>query len=296
MSKKLLFVYNPHAGKAQITGHLSTIINTFTKGGYLVTARPTQSRGDGSEVIKSLARDYDIVVCSGGDGTMCEAVTGLMALPAEQRPPLGYIPAGSTNDFASTLGISKNMPEAAEMIVHGIPFRCDVGAFNDKYFTYVAAFGAFTSVSYGTSQQIKNLLGHTAYLLEGIKQVGSIKPLHLKIEVGDKIIEDDFLFGMVSNTIQVGGMKIPSDMAISLNDGLFEVFMVRAPKSVTDIQDMIAEALKQNTEAKSFLSFKARKVRFTCETPMPWTTDGEFGGSCTEVVVENINNAIGIIV
>lgn len=296
VNKKLLFVYNPHAGKAQITGHLSQIIDTFTQNGYLVTARPTMAQGDAEEVIAAIGKDFDLVACSGGDGTLCEAVSGIMSIPMEKRPPIGYIPAGSTNDFASTLGISKDMPEAAEMMMKGIPFRCDVGAFNDKFFTYVAAFGAFTAVSYGTSQQIKNILGHTAYLLEGIKQVGSIKPFRLKIQVGESTIEDDFLFGMVSNTVQVGGLKIPSDMAISLNDGLFEVFMVRAPKSVADIQGMIAEALRQEVASKSFLSFKARKVRFISAEPVPWTIDGEYGGDCSEVVVENLNNAIGIVV
>lgn len=296
MSKKLLFVYNPMAGKAQITGYLSMIIDTFTKAGYLVTARPTLGPGDGKEVIRELARGYDMVVCSGGDGTLSESVTGIMALPPEERPPIGYIPAGSTNDFASTLGISKDMTEAAEMIVSGIPLRCDIGAFNDKFFTYVAAFGAFTSVSYGTSQQVKNLLGHTAYLLEGIRQVGSIKPYHLKIEVGENTIEDDFLFGMVSNTVQVGGMKIPSDVAFSINDGLFEVLMVRAPKSMTDIQGMIAEALRQEVASKSFLNFKAGKIRFISDSPMPWTLDGEFGGDCVDVTVENLSKAIGIVV
>ncbi|MCH5186858.1 MAG: YegS/Rv2252/BmrU family lipid kinase [Oscillospiraceae bacterium] len=296
MSKKLLFVYNPMAGKAQITGYLSKIIDTFTKAGYLVTARPTLGPGDGIEVIRELARSYDLVVCSGGDGTLSESVTGIMTLPPEERPPIGYIPAGSTNDFASTLGIAKDMAEAAEMIVSGIPLRCDIGAFNDKFFTYVAAFGAFTSVSYGTPQQVKNLLGHTAYLLEGIRQVGSIKPYHLKIEVGETTIEDDFLFGMVSNTVQVGGMKIPSDVAFSINDGLFEVLMVRAPKSVADIQGMIAEALRQEVASKSFLNFKAKKIRFISDSPMPWTLDGEFGGDCVDVTVENISKAIGIVV
>ncbi|MGN1098047.1 MAG: diacylglycerol/lipid kinase family protein [Clostridia bacterium] len=299
MSKKLLFVYNPHAGKGQITGNLSDIIDTFTKGGYLVTARPTQYQGDGLKVIEEMGADYDLVACSGGDGTLCETVSGIMGIPSDKRPPIGYIPAGSTNDFASTLGIPKDMLSAAKMMMRGIPFRCDVGGFNEKYFTYIAAFGAFTSVSYGTSQQIKNVLGHTAYILEGIKQVGSIKPYHLKLEVGDKVIEDDFLFGMVSNTTQVGGMKTisnMSDLAISLNDGLFEVFMVRAPKSITDIQDMIGEAIRQDMNSKSFLNFKAGKIRFTCETEVPWTIDGEFGGNCTTVEINNLKNAIGIIV
>ncbi len=294
--KKLLFVYNPHAGKAQITDQLSAIIDTFTKNGFLVTARPTQARGDGLEVVKTMGMDYDLIACSGGDGTLCETVSGLMSIPPQSRPPIGYIPAGSTNDFASTLGIPKEMLDAAKVIVHGIPFRCDVGAFNDKYFTYIAAFGAFTSVSYGTSQQIKNVLGHTAYLLEGIKQVGNIKPYRLKINANGKIIEDDFLFGMVSNSTQVGGMKTISDLAISLNDGLFEVFMVRAPKNIADIQDMISEAIRQDMNSKSFLSFKTRKVSFECKAPVPWTIDGEFGGDCTKVDIENLNNAMGIIV
>lgn len=296
MSKKLLFVYNPHAGKGQITAHLSNIIDIFTKGGYLVTARPTQAAGDGMNVIREIGGEFDLVACSGGDGTLCEAVSGIMTIPPEKRPPIGYIPAGSTNDFASTLGIPKDMPAAAEMVINGIPFRCDIGAFNEKYFTYVAAFGAFTSVSYGTPQQIKNVLGHTAYLLEGIKQVGSIKPYRLKLEVGGKIIEDEFLFGMVSNATQVGGIKSMSDLAISLNDGLFEVFLVRAPKKIADIQDMISEAIRQDMNSRSFLNFKCRSVTFTSASPIPWTIDGEFGGDCEKVEIRNINNAIGIIV
>ncbi len=294
--KKMLFVYNPHAGKAQITGSLSAIIDIFTKGGYLVTARPTQASGDGMEVIKELGEKYDIVVCSGGDGTLCEAVGGLMSLPREKRPPLGYIPAGSTNDFASSLGIPKDMKDAAEMIIHGIPFRCDIGAFNEKYFTYVAAFGAFTSVSYGTPQQIKNVLGHTAYILEGAKQVGSIKPYHIKLEVGEKVIEDDFLFGMVSNATQVGGMKTPSELAISLNDGMFEVLLVRSPKSLADIPDMLSEVIRLDMNAKSYLNFKCSSITFSSETPIPWTIDGEFGGDRERVDIRNISNAIGIIV
>ncbi len=296
MTKRLLFVYNPHAGKGQIDTHLPGIIDTFTKGGYLVTARPTQSAGDGMRVIREIGGEYDLVACSGGDGTLCETVSGIMDIPAEKRPPIGYIPAGSTNDFASTLGIPKDMADAAEMVVHGIPFRCDIGGFNDRYFTYVAAFGAFTSVSYGTPQQIKNVLGHTAYLLEGIKQVGSIKPYHIRLEVGEKIVEGDFLFGMVSNATQVGGIKTMSDLAISLNDGLFEVFMVRAPKRITDIQDMISEAIRQDLNSRSFLNFKCRRCVFTSDTPIPWTVDGEFGGECTRVDIRNINNAVGIIV
>ena len=215
-----------------------------------------------------------------------------MALPAENRPPLGYIPAGSTNDFASTLGIPKDMRDAAKMIISGIPFRCDIGSFNDKYFTYVAAFGAFTSVSYGTPQQIKNVLGHTAYLLE----VGNIKPYRIKLEVGDKIIEDDFIFGMVSNATQVGGIKTMSELAISLNDGLFEVFMVRAPKSISDIPDMVSEALRQDMNAKSFLNFKCTRAVFSFDRAVPWTIDGEFGGDCERVEIKNMNNALGIIV
>ncbi len=294
--KNLLFVYNPHAGKAQITASLAEILNIFTKAGWLVTARPTLAAGDASRVVAEIGADYGLVACSGGDGTLCETVSGMMSVPAEKRPPIGYIPAGSTNDFASTLGIPKTMTEAAEVMMHGLPLKCDIGAFNDKYFTYVAAFGAFTSVSYGTSQQIKNILGHTAYLLEGIKQVGNIKPFHLKVTVGEKCIEGDFLFGMVSNTLQVGGMKIPSDMAISVNDGLFEVFLVRAPKNIADIQGMITDAMKLDLNSKNFLSFKAAKVNFTSETPMPWTIDGEYGGDCTLVTVENRSNAVGIIV
>ena len=156
--KKMLFIFNPFSGKAQIKSKLFEIIDVFVKGGYEVIVHPTQAVGDGFEKTKELAPQVDLVVCSGGDGTLDEVVSGLMEV--DQRVPIGYIPAGSTNDFANSLSISKDMVQAAKDIIEGNLYSCDVGAFNNDSFVYIAAFGLFTDVSYETDQHMKNILGH----------------------------------------------------------------------------------------------------------------------------------------
>ena len=202
--KKMLFIYNPKAGKAQIRNKLADILDVFTRGGYEITIYPTQKREDAMEKTMTRDRDYDIVVCSGGDGTLNETISGMLQL--KKTPSLGYIPAGSTNDFASSLKISKNMEKAAREIVNGFPVPVDAGMFcGDRSFIYIAAFGAFTEVSYQTPQDRKNLLGHQAYMIESVKSLASIKPYHMRVEWDDQILEEDFVFGMVTNTRSVGG-------------------------------------------------------------------------------------------
>ena len=201
--KKMLFIVNPRSGKGQIKNNLLEILDIFNKAGYEPTMHITQSVLDAKETVKAKAADYDVVVCSGGDGTLNETVSGLMEEGIEI--PLGYIPAGSTNDFASSLRIPRNMKKAAQLITEGRLFQCDVGTFNERYFNYVAAFGAFTEVSYATPQQMKNVLGHQAYILEAMKKLMSIKPATMILEHDGGRIEGEFLYGMISNSTSVGG-------------------------------------------------------------------------------------------
>jgi len=279
MAKKLLFVFNPHSGKNLIKYYLYDIIDIFVKSGYEVTTHPTQRRLDAYEQIKKRARNYDLVVISGGDGSLNEAVKGLMQLPESFRPNLGYIPAGTTNDFASSIGISKNVIEAAGSAVSGMPFTCDIGSFNRSNFIYVAAFGSFTDVSYDTPQHIKNVFGQMAYLVEGIKRLPTIlERHHVKVEYDGNTIEDDFVFGMVSNTTQLAGQKRNPNLQVSLNDGIFEAALVRSPATVVDVQNILFEIANHNLNTDNIISFKASEIRFTFDRETAWTLDGEAGG------------------
>ena len=297
MEKKLLLVYNPVSGKAQIRTYLADIIDIYTAKNYSVTVHPTKCAYDGYEYIKSYGTEYEIISVCGGDGMLNEAVSALMSMPADKRPMLAYLPSGSTNDFAGTVGLPLDIRHAAKMVMDGNPFFCDAGMMNDKYFAYVAAFGAFTSVSYDTSQEFKNLFGHLAYVMEGIRQLPSIKLQHVKISFDDIVIEDDFVFGMVTNSLQVGGIKHGLGTAISLNDGLFEVFLVKKPKTAVGYQNIITAFLTQNLEkTDDIISFKASKLKFESEEPILWTLDGEFGGESTITEIINIPRAFSVIV
>lgn len=290
--KKLLFVFNPHSGKGQIRQHLMTIVDTFVKGGYEVTVHPTQAQRDAYEKISSRCEDFDAVVCSGGDGTLNETIKALMT--SGKRIPLGYIPSGTMNDFASSLGIPKDMPEAAARIVDGQTVTVDAGSFNDEYFTYIAAFGAFTDVSYETPQQMKNMFGSLAYIMEGMKRLNTAKSYHVTVTHDDETIEDDFIFGMVSNSTSVGGFKGLSGSEVLLDDGVFEVTLIRTPKSLAEFQLTINSFLKRELDSKYFVSFKAKQVEFHSDGDLPWTLDGEFGGNCRNVTVKNNYRAVDI--
>ncbi len=297
MEKKLLFIYNPVSGKAQVKAFLADIIDIYSANNYSVTLHPTKCKFDGYEYIKAHAEEYDILSVCGGDGMLNEAVSALMSIEKEKRPPLAYLPAGSTNDFAGTVGLPTDIRRAAKMVVDGNPFFCDAGMFNDKYFAYVAAFGAFTSVSYNTAQEFKNIFGHLAYVLEGIRKLPSIKPIHLKVSFDDIVIEDDFLLGMVTNSIQVAGIKHGLGTAISLNDGLFEVFLVKRPHTAAGWQNIITAFVAQDLEkTDDIISFKASKLKFESDEPIPWTVDGEFGGDVTIAEVTNLPRAFSILV
>lgn len=262
-----------------------------------MTVHPTKCANDGYEYIKEHATQYDIISVCGGDGMLNEAVSALMSVVKEKRPPLAYLPSGSTNDFAGTVGLPTDVRRAAKMVVDGNPFFCDAGMINDKFFAYVAAFGAFTSVSYDTAQEFKNIFGHLAYVLEAIRQLPSIKPIPIKISFDDIVIEDDFVLGMVTNSIQVGGIKHSLGTAISLNDGLFEVFLVKRPHSATGWQNIITALVTQDLEkTDDIISFKASKLKFESKETIPWTIDGEFGGDINIAEITNLPRAFSVMV
>lgn len=300
--KKLLFVYNPHAGKGLLVTYLSEIIDIFTKGGYLVTSYPTQKKGDGIEIIEQLAESYDFVVCSGGDGTLSETITALMTLEKDKRPNLGYIPAGTTNDFANSMEIPRNFVRAAKNVIEGVPFAYDVGEINGKTFCYVAAFGAFTAVSYETPQTTKNLLGHLAYVLEGIKSLKKIQSYNLKVEYDDGVIEDNFILGMVTNTTSVGGMLNLKSAGVLFDDGMFEVTLVKKPANAIDLNNLLTNTITVNAlsnaqySPKHFYNIKTSKLKITCKDDVSWTVDGEAGGVYNEIEIINHKQAINIIV
>lgn len=292
MKKKLLFIYNAHAGKGKIRNHLVDIIDTFAKENYEITVSPTMKQGDATAVAREEGKKYDLVVCSGGDGTLDEVVTGV--IQSGQDIPIGYIPAGSTNDYANSLRLPKRMKEAAKIAIGQEICKCDIGMLGETVFVYIAAFGAFTEVSYGTPQEVKNVLGHAAYFLEGMKKLHTIRAYHMKVRANGKEIEDDFIYGMVTNSISVAGFKNNTNSDVVLDDGLFEVTLIKKPKNAIELQNIIASLLIAEFDSQYMYAFKASEIEFETEEEIPWTLDGEFGGNRKCVKVVNHKQAISI--
>ena len=293
MAKKLLFIINSRAGKAQIKNRLVQILDLFTKYHYEVTVHVTQARMDGYECAKKMAEQYDIVVCSGGDGTMSEVVKGVME--CKHQPLLGYIPAGTTNDFASSLHLFKDMNKSAKTVVDGVPYLCDIGHFNQDIFTYVAAFGVFTDVTYQTPQGEKNTLGHLAYILEGAKRLHTIRSYHVIVEHDGETIEDDLILGMITNSSSIGGFKGISGKNIQMDDGLFEVTLIKPLRNPLEFQAAVNALISKTPNPNLMYHFKTSKITFQCQEPIAWTLDGEFGGEQTEVTIQNQKHAITIL-
>lgn len=291
--KKLLWIVNPNAGRGALSGKVLACVETFQRAGYEVAIRTTAGAQDATRIVREQAVGYDRIVCAGGDGTLNEVVTGLMALPADQRPTLGYIPAGTTNDFASGIALPKNDPVAAAAIAVGDALHAlDVGSFGTRYFNYIAAFGLFTEVSYATPQQSKNVFGRVAYLMEGVKALTNIKQHRLRVQSAEQTIEDDFIYGMVSNTISVGGFKAIDSDSVRLDDGLYEVLLVYPFENPMELQWLINDLLTRNVESTRFAYFSTSQIAFESEESVPWTIDGEFGGAQTAVTIENNPRAI----
>ena len=292
--QRVLFIYNRHAGKNKTWASLSDIINAMTEQDCLVTTYPTQYRGDAGEAIVRWSGDFDRVVVAGGDGTLSEAVAGAARLP--QPPLLGYIPVGTTNDFAKNLSLPRGMEAMARVAAAGVPRPVDIGSFNDRYFIYVAAFGAFTDVAYSTPQPVKNIFGHLAYVLEGATRLGSIQAYPLTVEHDGGVEEGGFCYGMVSNTVSVGGFKGMPAEPVRLDDGLFEVVLVRQPQNPLQLQAVIKALLTMSPDEGGLVtSFRTSRLRVACGQELPWTLDGEFGGAPAVAEIVNRQKAVTIV-
>ncbi len=293
MRKEVLFIYNPSAGKTGANAILPEAVAQLVSDNCRVTAYPVL-RGYGAEkILEEENGRFDAVLCCGGDGTLNHTINGLMNLGIE-KPQLGYIPSGSTNDFASSMGI-KGTVETCRSVAYGQPFYYDIGKFNQSYFNYVAAFGAFTAVSYSTSQDMKNQLGHAAYILEGLRHIPIGKYHTVTVTVNGETFTDNYIYGSVSNTTSIGGMKIDLQSDVEMNDGLFEVLLIKAPQSPMDLQNIVSALLTQNYEGAYLKYFKTDSVRFEFDKETPWTLDGEFGGDVTSAQISVIPKAIGLM-
>ncbi len=293
--KKLLFIYNPNAGRSQIRVYLTSILGIFSKAGYDVTTYPTQAKGDALQQIPRWDGQFDRVVCCGGDGTLNEVVSGM--LQCKTRVPVGYIPAGTTNDFAQSLGISTKLLEAADAAVNGRLFPCDVGAFNDQYFNYVAAFGVFTEVSYQTNQRLKTVLGHGAYFVGGPRSLRHATSYRMEVELNGGTVEGTFIYGMVSNATSVGGIKNLTDSTVALDDGMFEVTLVKRPTNPWMLGDIARNLFgSRDIDSPYIYACKANSVTIHCDRDVPWTVDGEYGGAHTDVRIRNLPRPITFVV
>ncbi|MBE6632402.1 MAG: diacylglycerol kinase family lipid kinase [Ruminococcaceae bacterium] len=294
MDKKAIIIINPKAGMMHGKKHLGEIIFEFAKSGYYSTVFMTQKAGDGKEYAKKYAKDSDLVVCIGGDGTFNEVVSGMLDSGVDIK--MGYIPAGSTNDFANSLKLSVNQIKAAKDIVDGDERKYDVGTFNGRVFAYVASFGAFTKASYSAPQDMKNSIGHLAYILEGIKEISSIRSEHIRIELENETIEGDYIFGAISNSTSLGGILKLSADSIDMNDGLLEIMLIKLPKNLAELAQII-NALSQknyNCEMISFMSVSSAKIYASSE--MNWTIDGECEKGSEYIEIKNVRDAIKIVV
>ena len=293
--KRLLFIYNPHAGKELLKPKISDIVDIFVKAGYEVTIYPTQSYRDAYRKVKEYnSKEYELVVCSGGDGTIDEVVSGMMT--RRDRDPVGYIPTGTTNDFANSLHIPKGLLKAADNAVNGVVFPCVIGRFNQDTFVYIAAFGLFTDVSYETDQAMKNVLGHLAYILEGAKRIFNVPSYRIKVCHGGEEIEGEFIYGMVTNSRSVGGFRSMVGKQVIFDDGLFEVTLIKKPKNPLELQEIIAALLIEQIDTKYMYTFKTGYITFESLEEIPWTLDGEFGGEHDYVEIENLRQQLGIMV
>lgn len=291
--KRLLFIYNPQAGKKQIANRLSDVVYLFATAGFEVTVHPTLFRGDATKTAAELAAGYDHIVCCGGDGTLNEVVTGLMTHP-EKTFTVGYIPAGTTNDFSKTLKLPANLMKAAQLAIDGNPALCDMGTFNGRPFVYVAAFGVFSEVSYATPQSSKNALGHLAYVLSGIKSLTQLRPYHMVVTHDGETIEGDFIYGMVSDSISVGGFQGVRKSDVKLDDGRFEVMLVKNPRTLEELSTIL-NALMMKRPDGNVIGFQTGDIQFCCEEKVAWTLDGEFGGDVQEAHVINHHQVIRIM-
>ncbi len=281
--KNMLLVVNPYSGQKKAAKLLPEIIAMFNRADYAVQVYITAGPGDATGEVARVCGDVDLVVCCGGDGTFNETIAGL--LHVNSNTPVGYIPAGSTNDFAASLHLSLDILEAAQDIILGHPVAYDAGLFGTRVFSYVASFGAFTRTSYTTPQNVKNALGHTAYVLEGIQELSQIRKEHIKMVIDGEEVEDDFLFGAICNSTSVGGILTLDPEVVDLRDNKLEILLVRAPRNLAEIHECILALNSQKYDCAMLTFRSATHIRIFADPEMPWTLDGEREEGHSEVVV-----------
>lgn len=289
--KKLFLIVNPRAGMGKIKNSLLNVIEILSDAGYEITVKPTKNRFDATKISASIDSSYSAVVCCGGDGTLNETIAGLMQ--NKNRFTLGYIPSGTLNEWSTGLHIPKNIKKAAQVIAQNNPISIDIGSFDDRFFAYTASFGAFTESSYSTPQDIKNMFGQLAYVFEGIKSLSNIKPIALKFDADGKIYSGNYIFGAITNSLSVGGVVKFDENKIKMNDGLFEVLLIKKPNSLIDLQKILDAILRKDLEGKKNIEFfKASKIKIIGSCEVDWTLDGEHAVSGATTLVQNIQNGI----
>ena len=291
--KKLLFIVNPRAGKTKSTAPLFDAVAAFSRAGYLVRVFVTEAGGQARDIAAKWGGQYDLVVCAGGDGTLNETISGLMQL--EQRPPLGYLPNGSTNDFAASLHLHTTVEAAARAVAGGVPYSLDIGRHNDRYFAYVASFGAFTRSSYSASQAAKNALGHFAYILEGLGDLDSLRPYRCAIDADGEHFEGDFIFGAVCNSTSLGGLVKLDPKHVSMDDGTFELLLLRMPKTALDLQNLITAMTRMQYDYPGVIFRHVKNVVLTTNENISWSLDGEYAASAPRVEIQCLPGAIELV-
>ena len=293
--KRLLLIMNPMAGTKKANPHLPEILTIFRQAGYESLVFMTLRQGDGTNLTAQYAAAVDLIVAIGGDGTFNEVISGVCK--ARARVPIGYIPAGSTNDFAASLHLSKDVLQAARNIMEGRPRTFDVGRFQDRYFTYVASFGAFTRTSYATAQSIKNILGHMAYLLEGIKELSALRRCHVTTTLDRTTrVEGDYIFGAISNSTSVGGILTLKPEVVDMNDGHFEMMYIKYPDNMGQLAEIIRAVTAQDYNSPMISFHPTSFVTIETDPGIDWTLDGEFAKGDSVIEIENMHSAIQIMV
>lgn len=292
--QKLLLIFNPVSGRKTAGKFFPEIIRTFSAAGFLVTTFVTGAPDEALHYARVFGARFDRIVCIGGDGTLNEVVTGLQH--GCHDIPVGYIPAGSTNDFATCHGLSSNVLQAARDAASGTPVSTDIGRFNSGCFTYVAAFGAFSWLSYSTSQNLKNILGHTAYIIDGIKDLSMVKPVHMTVDADGKVRDGSYIFGAVSNSTSIAGViTLPGEL-VDMHDGQFEVLLVRSPATALELQNIITALYNQDFESCPLIEFfRAKHLVFESEEAVAWTNDGEFAGESKKNELSVVPGGLRII-
>lgn len=295
MSKKLMLIVNPAAGRGGYKFNFPEALHELDKGGYRTTLYYTAARGDATRIAAEHAKEFDTVACIGGDGTLSEVLAGLMQV--DNPPPLGYFPMGTANDVATTLGLPKNDSlAAAKRLVNGTEHPFDVGGFGDNdYFAYIAAFGAFTEVSYATPQEQKKALGHLAYVIQGAQQLTKIEPIQTHVEYDDGVIDANLLYGSMSNSTSVAGIVKLKESMVCLGDGMSELVLVKHTANLVRIGEMIDSVFSQRYDSDDLIILHTKRAKFTFEKPVAWTRDGEAGGEYQEIELRNYQCPVKLI-